>query len=354
MNSDLNEEDSSSEKQNNNDYHSMTYIDSNLTLATYNEHLNKTLESTRQQTDETTVADQITTQDNNTIVTVASAPPQTPSALGARKAAYKQREEMLKQEYYKSNPLRNYAPTRGQTILPHNFVFQNLKQPSLGNISVQSDTGNESQPEYTSYQFANSYKNKKKSLPKVYKDLRITRDVEEDRELHRSRMRTILNLNLTEFKKSSIDLLENSKKTYTEYCRNNLEKPINLTNVESVLKSIINTHSSKQNHNMKEKRQQDEYSEDDESSIEGECESFRALSKHYLNHHKQTKIDANFLVDAQTLSIKGNNKAGAFKHSKIINVFKFAGFISFNRTVTRNTGQLKLTRGNESPSGDLR
>jgi hypothetical protein len=323
MNSDLNvdEDESSSEKQNNNDYQSMTYIDSNLTLATYNEHLSKlnaqmsnpTNNPISQRDDSTLNNNNINmlTQDNNTIVTMESVVPPPQSLVSGsveRKTAYKNKEEILKQEYYKSNPLRNYAPTRGQTILPHNFVFQNLKQSSYGSISEHGDAASmESQSEHSN-QFVTSYKNKKKSLPKVYKDLRTTRDVEEDRSLHRQKLRTILKLNLTEFKKSPIDLLENSKKVYSEYCRNNLEKPLDLANVESVLKNVINTPTSAKPPNTSQKKTKPrEESEEDESSIEEDYESFRGIPKHYLYHHRRNKIDTNFLVDAQTLSIKGKS-----------------------------------------------
>lgn len=327
MNSESNvgEDESGSDTQNNNDYQSMTYIDSNLTLATYNEHLIKlntqtlttvdvvdtTLTTKNDDTTQNNNLKNIITQDNNTIVTLESVapPPQSLiSGLIERKKKYKNREEILKNEYYKSNPLRNYAPTRGQTILPHNFVFQSLKQASYGNISEQGDTAVsiDSQSENNCNQFVTSYKNKKKSLPKVYKDLRITRDIEEDRDLHRQKLRTILKLNLTQFKKSPIDLLENSKKVYSEYCRNNLEKPLDLANVESVLKNVINSRGSAKLQNKSEKKTKArEESEEDDSSIDDDYESFRGIPKHYVYHHRRKKIDTNFLIDAQTLSIKG-------------------------------------------------
>jgi hypothetical protein len=51
------------------------------------------------------------------------------------------KEDELKLEYFKSNPLRNYAPTKGQTLLPHTFLL-NLKNAASGQHS--SDATNSS------------------------------------------------------------------------------------------------------------------------------------------------------------------------------------------------------------------
>lgn len=120
---------------------------------------------------------------------------------------YRDWEETLKAEYYKSNPLRNYVSSiYGQSILP-------LKS---------------------------SYRNKKKSLPKIFNDLRITQNFQEDRELYRKKLCASLNINLGSLdvlnKRNPIDTLEESKRIYSEYCKYNLSRPIDLTNVESILK----------------------------------------------------------------------------------------------------------------------
>jgi len=120
---------------------------------------------------------------------------------------YRDWEEALKAQYYKSNPLRNYVSSvYGQSILP-------LKS---------------------------SYRNKKKSLPKIFNDLRITQNVQQDRELHRKKLCTSLNINLDSLdvlkKKNPIDTLEESKRIYSEFCKYNLTRPIDITNVESILK----------------------------------------------------------------------------------------------------------------------
>ena len=124
---------------------------------------------------------------------------------------YRDREEALKQIYYQSNPLRNFvASTKGQSILPPSKMSSNV------------------------------YSNKKKSLPQIFSDLRIAdrEHVQEDRDLHKKKMRTTLKLNLKalEMEKNPIDSLEASKKIYSEYCRHNLSRPIDLRNVESILK----------------------------------------------------------------------------------------------------------------------
>ncbi len=133
-------------------------------------------------------------------------------------------EEHLKLEYYKSNPLRNYVSSiYGQSIMPHH---NNNNKLGFNNV-----------------------KNKKKSLPKIFDDLRITQNFQQDRTIHRQQLCTSLNINLNSLdilnKKNPIDLLEESKKIYSEYCKYNLSKPIDLTNVESILKvNILNNNNN--------------------------------------------------------------------------------------------------------------
>lgn len=139
---------------------------------------------------------------------------------------YRDWEETLKLEYYKSNPLRNYvSSTYGQSILP-----------------VRS-----------------SHRNKKKSLPKIFNDLRITENFQQDRELHRRKLCTSLNINLDSLdvlnRKNPIDMLEESKKIYSGYCKYNLTKPIDLTNVESILKANFSKKSDSSSNHFDESNQ---------------------------------------------------------------------------------------------------
>lgn len=125
---------------------------------------------------------------------------------------YRDWEESVKLNYYKSNPLRNYVSSiYGKSILPG------------GKSSTQ--------------------RNKKKSLPKIFTELRTTENFQQDRELHRKKLCTSLNITLDSLdvlnRKNPIDMLEESKKIYSEYCKYNLTKPIDLTNVESILKTNL-------------------------------------------------------------------------------------------------------------------
>lgn len=118
-------------------------------------------------------------------------------------------EEYQKEVYYRSNPLRKFiGSTQGQSILPlKNRVFSN----------------------------------KKKGLPTIFSELRLddVEDIQVDRDVHKKGLRTTLKLNLKalEIDKSSVDSMEKSKQVYSEYCRYNLTKPLDVSNVESVFKS---------------------------------------------------------------------------------------------------------------------
>lgn len=116
-------------------------------------------------------------------------------------------EQKLK--YYKSNPLRNFAPTRGQPIVPHRHEIH--------------------------------------QLPKIFNELRFTEAYELDRSLHRKKIKSNLSLKLSEPIKNPLDQMENSKKTYNEFSRLNLAKPIDLSNVKSVLKENMTPRKEENN-----------------------------------------------------------------------------------------------------------
>ena len=125
--------------------------------------------------------------------------------------SYRDKEIEMREEYYRSNPLRLFVSSvKGQTILPQNFTI-----------------------------------NKKKALPKIYSELRVTDDLNQDRDMHKEKMRAHLKLSLNVLdnlnSKSTIDLMDYSKKIYNDYCKNNLTKPVDFKNVESVIKTIIKT-----------------------------------------------------------------------------------------------------------------
>ncbi|RNA04198.1 hypothetical protein BpHYR1_015338 [Brachionus plicatilis] len=112
---------------------------------------------------------------------------------------YDELEQKLK--YYKSNPLRNFAPTRGQPIVPHRHQIQ--------------------------------------QLPKIFNELRFTDSCELDRSLHRQKIKSNLSLKLAEPMRNPLDQMESSKKTYNEFSRLNLTRPIDISNVRSVLRENI-------------------------------------------------------------------------------------------------------------------
>jgi hypothetical protein len=200
---------------------------------------------------------------------------------------YRERDEKLKKEYYKSNPLRNYAPTRGQTILPPNFIKKIETKPG------------EVHEFFLDNEIYHQFYNKKKQLPTVYQELRVTKDVEEDRDLYKQKLRTKLKLNLDHKEhKSTIDLIENSKKTYSEYCRYNLSKPLDVTNVESVIKQKLNkTHGAT---TSLEKLNDLEFNSDNDFNNISLTESFRRA-----NVAGNSRYGPDLSIDAQTVSIKG-------------------------------------------------
>jgi len=134
------------------------------------------------------------------------------------KKMYAKREETLKDIYYKSNPLREFVSSiPGQSILPSNS---------------------------NSIKASDSVYAKKKVLPRIFSELRVNEADDRERsteyrELHKKSLRTTLKLNLKalEIEKNPVDSLENSKKIYSEYCRYNLSKPLDTSNVESIFKS---------------------------------------------------------------------------------------------------------------------
>ncbi len=78
-------------------------------------------------------------------------------------------------------------------------------------------------------------------MPTIFSELRLDHieDVQVDRDAHKKGLRTTLKLNLKalEIDKNPVDSLEKSKQVYSEYCRYNLTKPLDMTNVESVFKT---------------------------------------------------------------------------------------------------------------------
>ena len=153
-----------------------------------------------------------------------------------------------REEYYRSNPLRNFAPTKGQTILPLNSSRQrkmrlpsayrelrNHHQDSSHNINVNNNNNNNS---YNSNLNSNSNSN-----------IRINSSPENM--THKYRLKADLKVNLfytdDTSKKNLIDLRENTKKVYNEYCHKNITKPVNIKNVQSMIKSINNNNNSTMN-----------------------------------------------------------------------------------------------------------
>lgn len=156
-------------------------------------------------------------------------------------------EKKLKREYYLSEPLKNLAQNRGESILPTKYK----KHLLFGHDDVETVTTNDGE---SNCSVSRGKSNHKQALPKIYAELRETTDLVENRKLYKQRMRTKLNLSssclLEEVEclrggqhhilpKSQIDMIENSRKTYSEFSRFNISRPLKLDNVESVLKKTI-------------------------------------------------------------------------------------------------------------------
>lgn len=212
---------------------------------------------------------------------------------------YTEYEQELKSRYYKSNPLRKYAPTRGQTILPGRSA-DTLKKP----------------------------------LPEIYNELRVSKDLEQDRSMHRQKMRSALNLNLKslEQQKNPIDLLENSKKVYSEYCKYNLTKPIDLTNVESTLKINLKL----PNNNTKPK--------EDSNDIEN---SSLYMASPKPNHLSKS---SDLLIDAQTVEIKKLDDIS----QEIKNRKTLLAKMDYNEESTRNVKySYRMTKSSSSVTNNM-
>jgi hypothetical protein len=168
----------------------------------------------------------------------------------------KEREEKLKYEYYKSNPLKNFAPTKGQKVFPPNS-------------------------------------NMKKKLPTMFEELRFKTDLEQDRNLHKKQLRTVLKLNLSALEKqrSPIVLKENSKKVYNEYSKYNITKAIDTSNVESVLKqTLFKSLSNLQSQSF--------------SDLNSPSSSIESKNSTNYDRFAPKSKTTNLLVDAQNVTIK--------------------------------------------------
>lgn len=174
-----------------------------------------------------------------------------PPAPGAAATSLVQSEHDLKREYYMSEPLRSYGQLRGESILPSRLKRQLLVDCSGADSNDSPLVAN---PTLLPTRRA-------KSLPKAFAELRSTSETttnqtaanantnsSEDRSIYKQKLRTELQLSshLDEieflrsfYPKSQPEMLENSKRVYTEMSRANVTKPIDVDNVESVLKRTV-------------------------------------------------------------------------------------------------------------------
>ena len=216
--------------------------------------------------------------------------------------SFRLKEDEMKLEYFKSKePMRNYAPTRGQKVLPQTFLV-NLNQPQEAIKKPQ-----------------------KKLLPKIYQELRVNENYEEDREKYKQKIKRSLNLSLNaiEPQKNPIDLIENSKKIYTEFCKYNLTKPIDLSNIESVLK-----HNTPGNRTT---RQTD--------------------SKSSMDKYKKTSSgsESSLLVDAQTVTIKNLNDISMELKKRKSNLAKMSNYDNYiNNLHNYHTQSQSLFKDNQN------
>jgi hypothetical protein len=129
-------------------------------------------------------------------------------------------------------------------------------------------------------------------LPKIYQELRENEDVEEDREKYKQKLKTTLKLSLHSIEphKNPIDMIENSKKIYSEYCKYNLTKPLDMSNIESVLKQTINGSNQTANHSQ--------------ANLSGSSNK----SKDYSIGLGTGKKLKSLLVESQTVTIKNLNE----------------------------------------------
>lgn len=178
-----------------------------------------------------------------------------PAAAAA--ATSVQSEHELKREYYMSEPLRSYGQLRGESILP-----SRLKRQLLVDCSGAADHTNVDSPLLANHTLLPT--RRAKSLPKAFAELRSVTTSEttnnqtalnananylgEDRSIYKQKLRTELQLSshLDEieflrsfYPKSQPEMLENSKRVYTEMSRANVTKPVDVENVESVLKRTV-------------------------------------------------------------------------------------------------------------------
>lgn len=178
-----------------------------------------------------------------------------PARTRSKKPPAPATEHDLKREYYMSEPLRSYGQLRGESILPSRLKRQLLVDCSGGADS--NDSPLLANPTLLPTRRA-------KSLPKAFAELRSTSETAtnqtttttanantnsgEDRSIYKQKLRTELHLSshLDEieflrsfYPKSQPEMLENSKRVYTEMSRANVTKPVDVDNVESVLKRTV-------------------------------------------------------------------------------------------------------------------
>lgn len=127
-------------------------------------------------------------------------------------------ESALKRDYYLSNPLRAYGQLRGESMLPK-------KRAEIDENEIN-----------------------RRRLPEMFAELRETSDQTQDMRSYKQSLRTMLNLNsnLSDnqvvrscYPKIQTEMLESSKKLYSDISRFNITKPVDVENVESVLKKTI-------------------------------------------------------------------------------------------------------------------
>ena len=150
-------------------------------------------------------------------------------------------------EYYKSNPLRNYAPTKGQTILPHSLNSSRKKRLPSAFKDLRNKDSNQQDGNSNNNNPSSSNNNNINNIPSSSSGSKNNTNPETM--THKYKLKADLKVNLfyTEdfSKKNLIDLRENTRKVYNEYCHKNITKPVNIRNVQASLKtSNVNTSSN--------------------------------------------------------------------------------------------------------------
>jgi hypothetical protein len=153
-----------------------------------------------------------------------------------------------REEYYRSNPLRNFAPTKGQTILPHPLNSSRQRKMRLPSAYKELRNQNQDSSQINALNNSNSICNNNNNN-NSNSNIRINSSPENM--THKYRLKADLKVNLfytdDTTKKNLIDLRENSKKVYNEYCHKNITKPVNIKKVQSMIKSIASVNNSTMN-----------------------------------------------------------------------------------------------------------